>query len=61
MALRSRMELTPVFHKKKGKVLVNTVDVERFLKKNKAYSLKAPETKKPEEKKTEEKGIFGKK
>ena len=50
MSIRQNMELTAVFHKKKGKVLINTLDAEKFLKKNKAYSLNDPSKKIAEEK-----------
>ena len=53
MANGVNMDLTPVFHKTKerGEFLVNTIDVEKFLKKNKGYSLKDPRPKKKEESK----------
>lgn len=51
MALRRNLETVPVWHPKKGKLLVNKIDLVRFLEKNKDFSDKEPVEKKSETKK----------
>ena len=51
MAGRSNMDQTTIYHKEKGELHINTIDVEAFFKKNKSkgYSLKDMRPKKKED------------